>query len=97
MLAALSLSLLSATTAACRSAPPRPPPSVAPVADGLSSSSRIACSTEGDCSVCYREGTCGEPIATSDPQRDAPACHVAPAAFCLARRARCEHSVCVAR
>ncbi|MDP3278528.1 MAG: hypothetical protein Q8Q09_25280 [Deltaproteobacteria bacterium] len=63
----------------------------------LSSESSITCRVDEDCSVCYRAGTCGEPIATTDPTLAAAECHASPAAFCMARRARCDTGHCVAR
>lgn len=76
---------------------PRAAANLAPREDSLVATSGIACRTEGDCAVCYRAGTCGEPIAASDPSVETPACHVSPAAFCMARRARCEEGRCTAR
>jgi hypothetical protein len=63
----------------------------------LSSSSTVQCTTDGECGVCYRQGTCGEPLAATDPTIETPACHVAPAAFCMPRRAHCDSGRCTAR
>lgn len=63
----------------------------------LESSSSVACTTDGECGVCYRQGSCGEAIAASDPTVDTPVCHVTPAPFCMPRRGRCEDGHCVAR
>ncbi len=63
----------------------------------LQSTSTIACTTDGECGVCYRAQSCGEPIAANDPAVDTPECHVTPAPFCMPRRGRCEERRCVAR
>ena len=63
----------------------------------LASAPTAACQNDGDCGVCYREGSCGDALALSDPALETPACHVPPAAFCLARRGHCDNSRCVAR
>lgn len=72
-------------------------PSVAASTAELEARSGIPCRSETDCAVCYRAGTCGVPIASTDPEVEAPSCHVPPAAFCMPRRARCENQRCVAR
>ncbi|MFO0558468.1 MAG: hypothetical protein U0269_10665 [Polyangiales bacterium] len=63
----------------------------------LQSSSTIACAADGECGVCYRAQSCGEPIAANDPAIETPECHVTPAPFCMPRRGRCEQGHCVAR
>jgi hypothetical protein len=63
----------------------------------LQASSSIACTADGECAVCYRAQSCGEPIGAADPALETPECHVTPAPFCMPRRGRCEQGHCVAR
>lgn len=93
------VSALVLTASACGAHQPSGPVQRAAAAQtaSLQSRSGIACHQESECAVCYRERSCGEPIAASDPEAAAPACHVSPAPFCMARRAYCDEGHCVTR
>jgi hypothetical protein len=81
----------------CGGSQPPAQPGASASSAALRSTSAIACHVDGDCAVCHRASSCGEPIAANDPGGAGEACHVAPSAFCMPRRAHCDEGHCVAR
>jgi hypothetical protein len=95
----LAFVLLAAASFSCASRPQisNANQAAASPTASLQSTSSIACAADGECGVCYRAQSCGEPIAANDPAIETPECHVTPAPFCMPRRGRCEQGHCVAR